>query len=154
MKDNSTVNQLSATQVLAGYSEADREILSAYGEFITFKEKATVIKEKNTQDSLYFVIKGTLKAIHQLEVGATPVGTIRTGEWFGEVNIFDPSEASADVVAQVETQVWRISRTKLEAFLNAHPHLGCELLLGVAEVLARRTRDMVSKLNATWELSW
>ena len=101
MKDNSAVNQLSATQVLSGYSEEDREILSTYGKFITFREKATVIKEKHTQDCLYFVIDGTLKAIHQLEVGATPVGTIHTGEWFGEVNIFDPSEASADVIAQV-----------------------------------------------------
>jgi CRP-like cAMP-binding protein len=70
------------------------------------------------------------------------------------INIFDPKSSSAMVVAHVESQAWSISRPKLEEFLNNHPELGCLLLLGVGEVLARRTRDMVAKLNATWELSW
>lgn len=106
------------------------------------------------QECLYFLIQGVLHAVHKVQSGVTPLGTIKDGEWFGEINIFDPKVSSAMVVAHTDSQVWRISRSKLEEFLNSHPELGCQLLLGVAEVLARRTRGLVAKLNATWELSW
>jgi CRP-like cAMP-binding protein len=56
-------------------------------------------------------------------------------------------------VARSESQVWYISRSKLEEFLNVSPALGCQLILSAAEVLARRIRGVLAKLNATWELS-
>ena len=57
-------------------------------------------------------------------------------------------------IATCRTERDEASRDMLEQFLNDHPSLGCILLLGVAEGLARRTRGMVKKLNATWELSY
>lgn len=140
--------------LLASFDEADRQALTGHGRFLQFKAGQTIIREKERQDCLYFLIQGELRAVHQLKGGSAPVGTIRAGEWFGEINIFDPKAASAMVVAHIDSQVWSISRPKLEGFLNEKPDLGCLLLLGVGEVLARRTRELVAKLNATWELSW
>mgnify|MGYP001583731316 FL=1 len=58
------------------------------------------------------------------------------------------------VAARTPSLVWCISRARLEEFLNTCPTLGCLLLLGIAEVLARRTRGLVARLNAAWEISW
>jgi CRP-like cAMP-binding protein len=91
--------------------------------------------------------------VHETDTGPVPVGGISEGEWFGEINIFDADVASATVVARRESQVWYISRSKLEAFLNDEPALGCQLILGAAEILAHRIRGVLAKLNATWELS-
>jgi CRP-like cAMP-binding protein len=140
--------------LLAGFDEADRRELTGYGEFRDFEAGRTVIGEGQSQESLYLLLQGRLNAVHKIDDGEAPLGTIRNGEWFGEVNIFDPQQASAMVVAHVNARTWQISRTKLEEFLNAHPLLGCQLLLGVGEVLARRSRDLTTKLNATWEISW
>jgi CRP/FNR family transcriptional regulator, cyclic AMP receptor protein len=149
-----TPDILPACEVLRGFEEADRRALTAHGEFLRLAPEQVVIREGDDQDCLFMLLHGVLRALHQVSGGATPIGTIQAGEWFGEVNIFDPQKASAMVAARTESIVWRMSRTQLEAFLNASPALGCLLLLGVGEVLARRTRGLLAKLNATWELSW
>ncbi len=144
---------LPPSEMLAGYDDDDLRALSAYGRFIIFSRDDVIIKEGNEQNRLCFLVAGGLDVVHETETGRVPIGTISEGEWFGEINIFDADVASATVVARSESQVWYISRGKLEEFLNASPALGCQLILGAAEVLARRIRGVLAKLNATWELS-
>ena len=144
---------LPPSEMLAGFDAEDRRLLSAFGRFIIFDADNVLIREGHDQDRLSFLLAGALNVVHEVEDGHTPVGTISEGEWFGEINIFDAAVASATVIAQTRCQVWYVSRAKLEEFLNAHPALGCQLVLRVAEVLARRIRGVLAKLNATWELS-
>ncbi len=144
---------LPPSEMLAGYDSDDLLELSGYGRFIVFNGQDVIIKEGHEQNRLGFLIAGALDVVHETATGPVPVGTISEGEWFGEINIFDADVASATVVARTESQVWYISRAKLEEFLNASPALGCQLILGAAEVLARRIRGVLAKLNATWELS-
>jgi CRP-like cAMP-binding protein len=154
MEIDTNIDILPECEVLGSFEEQDRRALTSYGEFLAFKPEQTVIREGQSQESLYFLVQGLLHAVHVVKDGATPLGAIRDGEWFGEINIFDPQRASAMVVSRTNSLVWRISRNDLEAFLNDHSALGCLLLLGVGEVLARRTRAVTEKLNAAWELSW
>jgi CRP-like cAMP-binding protein len=144
---------LPSSEMLAGYEKEDLEELSDYGRFIIFNAGDVIIREGHEQNRLGFLIAGALDVVHETETGPVPVGTISEGEWFGEINIFDADVASATVISRGESQVWYISRAKLEEFLNTSPALGCQLILGAAEVLARRIRRVLAKLNATWELS-
>ena len=144
---------LPESEMLAGFDEAERKLLSTFGRFIIFDAGQRLIREGHDQDRLYYPLVGTLDVVHEVEDGATPVGVIHAGEWFGEINIFDAGVASATVIAKTQCQIWYMSRAKLEAFLNAQPELGCQLILSVSEVLAHRVRDVLAKLNATWELS-
>jgi len=153
-KDKQIPDVLPACGVLSAFDEKDRRTLTAYGQFLRYRAEQILIKEGETQDCLYMLVDGVLHALHKVRGGATPLGAIQPGEWFGEINILDPNKASAMVVARTDSWVWRMSRAKLEEFLNNCPTLGCLLLLGVAEVLARRTRSLVAKLNAAWEISW
>ena len=154
MTEGATSEILPASTHLATFEESDRATLSSYGKFVEFKANNIIVKEGDPQESLYFLLEGVMHAVHQVNSGMVPLGTIKKGEWFGEINIFDPQTATAMCVAHMDSKVWMISRDMLEQFLNDHPSLGCILLLGVAEGLARRTRGMVKKLNATWELSY
>ncbi len=144
---------LPPSDMLAGYEKEDLQELSGYGRFIVFNAGDVIMKEGKEQNRLAFLVAGGLDVVHETDTGAVPVGAISEGEWFGEINIFDADVASATVVAHSESQVWYISRGKLEEFLNASPALGCQLILGAAEVLARRIRGVLAKLNATWEIS-
>jgi len=153
MKIDPDCSVLPPSEMLAGFDSDDRERLSSFGRFIIFEAGQRLIREGHDQDRLYFPLVGTLNVVHEVADGFTPVGVINAGEWFGEINIFDAAVASATVIAKTECQVWYMSRAKLEAFLNEYPELGCQLILSVAEVLARRVRDVLGKLNATWELS-
>lgn len=145
---------LPASNVLANFSGEERSILSGFGTFINLKAQQIVVKEGEPQESLYFLMEGLVHAVHKIKGGLAPLGSIRAGEWFGEINIFDPQAATAMCVAHMDSRVWAISRDRLEEFLNSYPSLGCMLLLAVSEILAKRTRGMIKKLNATWEISY
>ena len=152
--ENTPSNILPANNVLATFEEEDRAVLSGYGKFIQFKADQIVVKEGASQESLYFLIEGVLHAVHKIKGGLAPLGTIKSGEWFGEMNILDPQQATATCVAHMDSRAWMMTRDQLEQFLNDHPSLGCMLLLGVSEILAKRARGLINKLNATWEISY
>jgi len=152
--ESSFVNpELPALGLVAEMSREDRAILSSYGFFHIAQQGKVLIKEGNVQNSLYFVISGSLHAKLSEQGHEMLVGSIRQGEWFGEVNIFDPAAASATVVAIEPTQYWQITREDLQEFINNYPAVGTALVIGIAIVLSRRLRGVSQKLADSARLS-
>jgi CRP-like cAMP-binding protein len=147
MKKDPLVRDLPKCDLLALFQPDDRRELASYGEFLVVRPGESVIEIRQPQDSLYFLISGLLVATRPGEEGITSLGTIRPNEWFGEINVFHPHAASAEVRAREESHIWRISRGRLEEYLNAHPAHGCVLLLGAGEVLAGRYRMLSARLG-------
>lgn len=141
--------ELPAIGIVADLSEDDRLLLGSYGEFLSFQTGQEVIKQGDPQDCLYLVIGGLLHAHRAAHNRDFLLGRIQPGASFGEVNIFDPSSASATVVAREFAQVWRISRENLEAFLETSPVAGGNLVVGIATQLSRRLRDVNERLVET-----
>jgi CRP-like cAMP-binding protein len=71
--------------------------------------------------------------------------TLRAGDVIGEVNIFDPAEASATVQANEFAVLWTISRARLEAFMQAQPSAAGKLLLSIATTLSKKLRKTNEK---------
>lgn len=150
MKEDKLTRELPACELLTNFSKEERQALSAFGTFFLLQQGEVVIEEHAQQDCLYFLILGRLQARHRGEGGQVkPLGIISAGEWFGEVNIFHPWTSSAEVMSLEPGKVWRITRMDLETYLNQAPALGCLLLLGVGEVLAKRIRKLTSSFVVT-----
>lgn len=145
MKDDKLTRELPACDILMNFEKAERQALSSFGKFFILQQGEVVIEEHAQQDCLYFLISGMLQARHRSDDGSVkPLGTIRAGEWFGEINIFHPWTSSAEVICVEMGKAWCITRTNLEQYLNQSPAMGCLLLLGVGEVLAKRIRKITS----------
>ena len=125
----------------------DRRLLSSYGEFLPVHPRQVLIEQGHPQDSLYFVISGVLHAIREDGGRQSLLGRIGEGETIGEINIFDPGEASATVTAMEFSQVWRIDRAMLEDFMNESPLAASHLLIGISVNLSRRLRGLNEKLS-------
>jgi CRP/FNR family cyclic AMP-dependent transcriptional regulator len=122
--------------------------LGNYGEFLPVHEGQLLIIEGHPQDSLFFVISGVLH-VHTVVDGRTVlISRIEAGETLGEVNIFDPANASASVTAKEFTQVWRADRADIEAFVAAYPEAGAVLLAGIVRMMSRRIRHMNDRLTS------
>ena len=74
------------------------------------------------------------------------LGKIEAGEWVGEIDLFDPSNAVCSVIAVEQTQYWVINRQDLEEFLNNYNSAGIVLMIGLANTLSKRIRGMTEKL--------
>lgn len=147
MSDTSlSTPQLPALGILEPLGDEDRDILSGYGEFRPVQPGQHLIEEGMNQTGLYFVISGKLHATALRGGHKVLLGAVATGETVGEINLFDPSAASATVTAVEFSQVWFIDSKSLEAYINSYPRAAAWLLIGVATTIARRLRAVNDKL--------
>ena len=138
--------ELPALGIIAGMDPDDRRLLSDYGEFLPIQKDADLITEGQEQDALYFVISGVLH-VHSIKNNKrTLLARIKAGETIGEINLFDPGTASANVTAQEFSQVWRATREDINSFLEAYPEAAGRLLIGMVAEMSRRIRRTNEKL--------
>tara|TARA_R110002096_G_scaffold24760_11_gene77972 strand:+ start:1821 stop:2282 length:462 start_codon:yes stop_codon:yes gene_type:complete len=130
-------------------AEEDRKLLATFGEFTVAEQGQTIIQEGKPQDTLFLVISGNLH-VQTNQTGRTILlNSLRAGDTIGEVNIFDPGEASATVTPNEFSVLWSISRDKLQSFMDSHPAAAAQLLLNVATLLSKRLRKTNEKAAMT-----
>jgi CRP-like cAMP-binding protein len=139
--------ELPAMGIVASLASEDRAMLSHYGEFLPVQPDQTIIRQGEEQDSLYFLISGILHVQAESDGRTALVGRVEAGETLGEVNIFDPAAASATVIAKSFAQIWRASRTDIDAFVATYPEAGAKLLSGILACMSRRLRRMNQRLS-------
>jgi CRP/FNR family cyclic AMP-dependent transcriptional regulator len=124
----------------------ERTQLGNFGEFISLSDGEVLIDEGHKQDALFMVISGTFHVQTVVTGRAVLLGTLKTGDTIGEINMFDPGNASASVVSKSFSEVWRIDRARLEQYLEAHPRTAARLLVNVATQLSKRLRKTNEKV--------
>jgi CRP-like cAMP-binding protein len=144
---------LPAVGPAAELSEEDRGTLSSYGEFRFANRGDALIAQGESHGQLFFVISGLLHAVRRDGDREVLLGTIRRGEWVGEVDLFDPVSAMCSVVVIEQTQYWTISRANLEEFINNYPKAGVQLVISLASLLSKRLRSVTRRLMEEAELA-
>jgi CRP/FNR family transcriptional regulator, cyclic AMP receptor protein len=138
--------ELPALGIVSEMGLDDRALLSGYGEFLPVQVGQKIIEAGDKQDYLYLVISGLLHVTISVEGRQTLIARVEKGETLGEINVFDPRTASANVTAQEFSQVWKANRADIDAFVKAYPEAGACLLEGIITVMCRRMRNMNQKL--------
>jgi len=141
--ENSTLPQMGFASEL---DLEERSQLGNFGEFISLVDGDVLIEEGKTQDALFLVIMGTFHVQTEMTGRTILLGTIKAGDTLGEVNIFDPGQASASVISRSTSEVWKIDRNRLEQYLEAHPRTAARLLVSVSTQLSKRLRKMNEKV--------
>lgn len=124
----------------------ERTQLGNFGEFISLSDGEVLIDEGHTQDALFMVVSGTFHVQTVVTGRAVLLGTLKAGDTIGEINMFDPGQASASVVSKSFSEVWRIDRGRLEQYLEAHPRTAARLLVNIATQLSKRLRKTNQKV--------
>jgi CRP/FNR family cyclic AMP-dependent transcriptional regulator len=145
--------QLPATGLVAHIDKEDRDALSSYGTFHMAKPGTVLIEQGKSHGKLFYIVSGLFHA--RRSDGETDIllGRVQPGEWVGEVDLFDPSNAVCSVVAVDPSQYWMITREDLEEFINNYPRAGTIMLIGIASTLGRRIRALTAKLSEQSELT-
>ncbi|HUF62751.1 MAG TPA: cyclic nucleotide-binding domain-containing protein [Verrucomicrobiales bacterium] len=140
--------ELSPIGILEHLSQDEVTELSTYGEFVPVQTGQYLIAEGQQQDSLFLLVNGSLKiqvTVNDRAIALAP--PVEPGQCVGEVNMFDPQDASASVVAAAFCQVWRINRAMLNSFLTDNPSAAAKFLIGISHQLATRVRNANQNLT-------
>jgi len=127
-------------KILAGLTD---EQLPRFAEFIEI-EKASqwsvIVKQGDCGDSMYFILEGELRV--RITVGGkeTILATMGVGEFFGDISLFDRGPRAADVVANTDSVLVKISARALDELAKDAPELATPFLRAIGKTLVARIR--------------
>jgi two-component system, sensor histidine kinase len=111
----------------------------------TYEPGAVIIREGEIGDSIFVIGSGSADVL--LSVDGEPgvlLATMRPGETFGEMGVFECRPRSATVRARERCVVLEVSGEALRRLADAHPEIGFRLLLQVAERLRSKNEHVLT----------
>jgi CRP/FNR family transcriptional regulator, cyclic AMP receptor protein len=129
-----TAQALSVVPLFSGLSKADLNRLAEETDVVSFPAGITIVEEGLLGETMFVVTSGEAKVLQ----GKRRLGTVRPGDFFGEVALLDGAPRSASVVAQTPVVAIRLFRRTLLKMLEAEPQLSLKIL----DALVRRVRDL------------
>lgn len=137
-------------------STLDDEQLARFLEFLevqSVNQFERVIKQGDPGDAMYLILEGEVRVRLLINDRETTLATLSVGEFFGEMALFDQSPRSADVIANVDSTVLKISVAMFHKLATAAPDLAAPFLMGMGRTLAARIRSDNKRLKETISLS-
>jgi CRP/FNR family cyclic AMP-dependent transcriptional regulator len=141
---------LTQIPLFQGLADEDREALTARLNEKTFKAGDIVFSQGDAGSSMYVVQSGSVQIyLPSADKDVPPVvlKDARTGEYFGELALFDDKPRSASVRALVDTVLLELTREELAEHLGRSTNAAMMILTEMAERL-RETNAMLSQRAA------
>jgi CRP-like cAMP-binding protein len=121
---------------------ADEHLLSfaRYLDLIQLPQYADVVKAGEEGDAMFMLLEGELRVRVIVHGKESILATLEPGESFGELALLDEGKRSADVIANVESSVLRISRAGLKKLFDEAPALAAPFMHALGRATAARLR--------------
>jgi CRP-like cAMP-binding protein len=126
--------QLASVPLLAGLEDRVRRRLAEIGKRRTYGADEAIVKEGSTGTALYIVLSGTAR----VEREGSTIGTVKAGDFFGELALIEEHPRSATVVANEPTECLLFPAWEFTALLNEHPEVAVPIMRALIGRLHRR----------------
>lgn len=123
---------------LARLADPQLEQVLRFGELYIAPPHSCIIRKGDPGDALYLVLSGEVRVRLVIGLEDKTLASIRPGQFFGEMAMFNDSPRSADVVAVTETRLMRITRHAFRLFIEEIPELASPILYNLATAMADR----------------
>ena len=87
-----------------------------------------------------FVLEGELRVRQMIGGKETVLVTLLAGEFFGDISLFDHGPRSADVVANNNSVLLKVSAANLQRMVQDAPELATPFLIAICKTLTARIR--------------
>ncbi|HLK36219.1 MAG TPA: DUF1003 domain-containing protein [Polyangiaceae bacterium] len=154
---------LAQIPLFQGLADDDREALTARLAEKTFKAGDIVFSQGDVGSSMYLVQSGAVQIyLPSTDKDSPPVvlKDVHTGEYFGELSLFDNKPRSAGARALVDTLLLELTREELGEHLGRSKNAAMTILTEMSDRLRetnallsqRATKDVVKEFeeNLTW----
>jgi len=154
---------LAQIPLFEGLSDEDRDALAKRLSEKSFKADEMVFSKGDKGSSMYIVLSGAVQIYLPPPDKDTPpvvLKDVRTGEYFGELSLFDDKPRSASVKSLVDTTLLELTREELGEHLTKSKNAALAILSEMSERLRetnamlsqRAAKDVVKEIeeNLTW----
>ena len=127
-------------KILADLKDAQLAHLAEYMELQEVSQWSVLFNQGDTSDSMFLVLAGELRARTVVNGKETILSTFGPGDFFGDMALFDHGPRSADVVANVDSTLLKISSVSFDRLTREAPALATPFLQATARTLSARIR--------------
>jgi len=131
---------LRRVKILADLKDAQLERFAQFMEVLPVRQWTEVVKQGEPGDAMYLVLEGELRVRLMINGKETILTALGAGEFFGEMALFDEGTRSADVVANKDSLLLKISSGSFDKLFKLAPELAAPFLLSTSKTLAARIR--------------
>jgi CRP-like cAMP-binding protein len=142
-----TPGALRRIKILADLNDAQLSQLMEFLEPLAVPAWTVVVKQGEDGEAMYLVLGGELRARILAGGKETLLATFGPGEFFGDMALFDRGPRSADVVANADSLLLRLSSTAFERLTKEFPALATPFLQATARTLSARIRADNKRLD-------
>jgi hypothetical protein len=100
----------------------------------------TIVKQGDPGDAMYLILEGELRVRQMIGGKETVLVTLMAGEFFGDISLFDHGPRSADVVANNNSVLLKVSATNFQRLTQEAPELATPFLVAICKTLTARIR--------------
>ena len=138
---------LRRVKIFAGMNDTQLGRFAQLMEVVKVASFKEIVKQGGPGDAMYAVLDGELRARLLSGGRETTLATFQPGDVFGEITLFDDGPRSADVLANVDSTLLRISSARFDELCAKHPDLATPLLLALGRTLTGRIRNDNKRLG-------
>jgi hypothetical protein len=131
---------LRRVKILAGMSDEQLQRFAEFMELEKVPQWSVIVKQGDCGDSMFLILQGELRVRIDVAGKETILATLSIGDFFGDISLFDQGPRSADVVANVESTLLKISSASIEQLAREAPEIATPFLLAVGKTLTARIR--------------
>ena len=142
-----TPGSLRRIKILAELNDAQLEHLLDFMELQRVAQWSVVVRQGDPGDAMFLILSGELRARTLMGDRETILATFGPGDFFGDMSLFDHGPRSADVVANADSTVLRISVAAFDRLTREAPALATPFLRATAKTLAARIRADNKRFN-------
>jgi len=134
-------------KVLADLNNDQLIQLASYLEIQDVPQWTVLFKQGDGSDSMFMVMSGEIRARLMNDGKETILATFGPGEFFGDMALFDHGPRSADVVANVDSTLLKITATAFYRLTREAPALATPFLQATVRTLSARIRTDNKRLD-------
>ena len=131
---------LRRVKIFAEFTDEQLERFVRFMHVQRVKQWTEVVKQGQDGDAMYLVLEGELRVRLMISGKETILVTLGPGEFFGEISLFDRGPRSADVVANQDSMLLKISATAFDTLVKEAPELAAPFLFAMGKTLTARIR--------------
>jgi CRP-like cAMP-binding protein len=131
---------LRRVKIMADFTDDQLEHFVQFMEVQQVRQWTEVVKQGDHGDAMFLVLEGELRVRLMIGGKETTLVTLNPGEFFGEIALFDHGPRSADVVANKDSTLLKISAATFEKLMTAAPDLATPFLFAISKTLTARIR--------------
>jgi CRP-like cAMP-binding protein len=108
-----------------------------------YRDSEIIIRQGETGDCMYVVQSGRVEVVQSSEYGEQHLAFLESGDFFGEMSVFEKQVRSATVKSAGEARVLKVDKKTLLRRIREDPLLAVNLL----QTMSHRIRDLDEELT-------